>query len=589
MSLSLNQALKAAKNPPNQTEVKRGKDYQSELRILTEAYSRDTIQHQHAWLQLKTYLSNILSTEKYNAIIKYFLFPLDIVNISNDIMTDIYTVFSGRNAAFDVQYPNDRFKEIAEQVLSELNLRQWIEEKGKKVLKSAPNAVTVVDLDKMGNPILVLVPNEKLMGYEFNTDGSFEYIVFCHSEGKDENGNAWKKIGVYDSEYYRVVLEQSGNYSMLVENPHNLGYCPAKFFYDKPKINKREFNRSVPLTNAMGAMVKWQLFELFTYFADHYGTFPIVEYALSQCDDEKCEDGIIAPQPNLGTDNEILSWTQPKACPTCAKNNLIGPGTAVGVEVSEDADVQDTRGVLNFVSVDINGLEFLKTKQEDREGFIKTNTVGYNNTMTKEAVNEQQVRALVESRRKPLLEVKEHLNELYKWIVKTTFKLLYEVDVNVSADFGTEFFIMTEKDILLLIQEAKKSGVQSSEIAELNHLLIATKYKNNPYKAQYMRIAADLEPSPFDTREEVEKKAAAGMISREDYYIKLNFTDLIGKFERENGSIVAFGAELPYEEKINRIKNTLIFYTQQTIGNEQQIEDDSDEQIQDSGSGTSDI
>ncbi len=80
-----------------------------------------------------------------------------------------------------------------------------------------------------------------------------------------------------------------------------------------------------------------------------------------------------------------------------------------------------------------------------------------------------------------------------------------------------------------------------------------------------MAIAADVEPSPFDTREEVEKKAAAGMITREDQYIKLNFNDLLGRFERENGSIVMFGAELPYDQKINRIYDTLLFYTNQKL------------------------
>jgi hypothetical protein len=205
--------------------------------------------------------------------------------------------------------------------------------------------------------------------------------------------------------------------------------------------------------------------------------------------------------------------------------------------------------------------------------------------MTREAVNEQQVRALVESRRKPLLEIKEHLNDLYKWIVKTTIKLLYDVEINVSADFGTEFFILTEKDIMLLIQEAKKAGVQSSEIEELNKLLIQTKYKSNPFKAKRMLIAADVEPSPFDTREEIEKKAASGMITREDQYIKLNFNDLLGRFERENGNIVFFGMELPYDEKIKRIYETLVFYTNQKL---ESNGDDTAEPIGNGATGASD-
>jgi hypothetical protein len=477
---------------------------------------------------------------------KYFTFPLTVVNLSNDVMTDVYTVFNGRNASFDVEFDNDRFKEIAEQVLASLDVRSWIEHKGKKVLKSAPNSVVVIDLDEQGNPILVLLPNEK---------------------------------------YYRVFIEKNGSYTLEVESPHNLGYCPAKFFYDKPLLNKYHFDRSVPLTNTMGVLSQWQFFSTFVYYAEHYGTFPIIEFADSGCEVDGCKGGIVYPEPYLDEENQIREQPIPYDCPSCAKKHLIGPGTAVGVEVSEDADIQDTRGLLRFITPDTGSLEYLQARQAEKENFIKINTVGFNNAVTREAVNEQQVRALMESRKKPLLEIKEYLNDLYKWIVKTTIKLLYEVDIKVSADYGTEFFILTERDILLLIQEAKKAGVQSSEIAELNKLLIQTKYKNNPYKAKRMMIAADVEPSPFDTREEIEKKAASGMITRQDQYIKLNFNDLLGRFERENGSIVMFGIELPYDEKIRRIYNTLVFYTNQKL---ESNGDDPTEQAEASPTGASD-
>ena len=586
MSLSSSQALKVVKNPPNQQKVKEGEKYQSRLRILTEAYSVQEIQHQSAWVELKTYLSNTLTTDKYEAILKYFTFPLSIVNVSNDIMTDVYAVFNSRNATFDVEFQNERFKEIAEQVLASLNVRQWIEKKGKKVLKSAPNAVTVIDLDDQGNPLLVLVPNEKILGYEFTMKGDFDYIVFEHSKGKDDNGKEWRKVAVYDDEFYRVYMVEGSSYTLEVESMHGLGYCPAKFFYDKPLLNKQFFDRSVPLTNAMGTMSEWQFFATFIYYTEHYGTFPVMEYALSGCDDDLCVNGVIYPEPVYDdVEERVREIKQPYKCPTCSQQHLIGPGTGVGVEVSSDPDVQDTRGLLRFVVPEVGSLEYLRSVQLAKENFIKINTVGFNNAVTKEAVNEQQVRALMESRRQPLLEIKEYLNELYKWIVKTTIKLLYDVDINVNADFGTEFFILTEKDILLLIQEAKKAGVPSSEIEELNRMLIETKYKNNPFKVKKMLIAADVEPSPYDSREEIEKKAAAGMITREDQYIKLNFNVLRGRFERENGSIVLYGAELPYDQKIDRIYNTLLFYTNQKL---ESNGDDNTEQSQDSATGISD-
>ena len=98
-------------------------------------------------------------------------------------------------------------------------------------------------------------------------------------------------------------------------------------------------------------------------------------------------------------------------------------------------------------------------------------------------------------------------------------------------------------------------------------------------------ITADLQPSAFDTIEELEKKFAAGMITREDYYISLNFNDLIRRFEMENGNIVTWGNELNYDKKIQRIYDTLIFYTNQKLESNEQ---NSSEQSIISATGTSD-
>lgn len=582
MSLSSSEAIRIVQAPTNHQKVRSGAKYESRIRLLTEAYDSETIEKQSAWQEVKNYLRGTLTTDKYEAIMKYWTFPLSGVNISNDMLSDLFYVFNARNTSFEIQYPNSRLNEASEAMLSNLGVRRWIEDNGKKVLKCAPNSLTIVDIDGDGNPALILVQNEQLLGYELKEDGSFEYVIFQHSKGKDSIGE-WSKIALYDSEFYRVYIVRNGLYKIDVESAHKLDYCPAMFFYDKPLTSKHEFDRSIPLSNTLGILYQWQIFETFLFYAQHYGTFPAMEYADNGCEVSGCEGGIIVSAAMYNGD-EIIGYSQPTACPSCSKKGLIGPGTAIGIEVSDDKDIQDTRGILRFVTPDTTSLEYIGKMQAAKENFIKVNTVGYANGLTGQPVNELQVRSLLESRRKPLLEIKQHLEKLYKFIVKTSIKLMYNVEVNVSCDYGTEYFILTESDILLLIQEAKKAGVQSAEIWELNKMLIETKYKNDPYKVQRMTIASDIEPSPFDTREEVLSKKTSGMISREDYFIKLNFIDLLKRFERENGSIVSFGTELLYAKKIDKIKQTLLFYTKQMLPDEQI----SSEQVQPSGKGISD-
>jgi len=476
------------------------------------------------------------------------------------MLTDLYKVFDGRNANFDIEYTNSRLEEAAEDMLSSLNIRQFIENTGKKVLKSQPNTVVVLDKDINGDPLLLAIPNERIHGYTQNKDGSFDVFMFIHSIGL-ENGRKYTKYGVYDDEYYRVVKQIEGIYTLETEETHDLGYCPARFFYDNPLTSdKFQFNRGVPLSNVLGAMSQWQQFDVFKYYADHIYPFPVTEYPDGGCDDERCVNGTIYYDPILNDDNQEVSQRQPSECSHCANKQIIAPGTSLGITVSQDKEDQDTRGVFRFISPPIDGMKYTGETQKQRESFIKLNVVGYNNESNSAAVNELQVMSSLESRKKPLLDIKAHLDELYKWITKGIVKLTYGVDVRVHANFGTEYFILGEKDILNIIQQAKIAGVQDSEIKQLNRLLIETKYKGNPYTVQKMLITSDVEPSPFDTRLEARAKFAEGMMTREDYYMKVNFTDLIGMFERENGSVIDFGEALSYDKKIKKIKEELLIY-----------------------------
>jgi len=535
------------------------------------------LKNETAWQEVINNLVDKLTVEKFNAITKYTTTPLSIVPVSLSMMDDIYKVFEGRNASFSVDYPHERIQEASSAMLDLLNVRNWIEDKGKVVLKCAPNTVVVVDKDDQGDPKLIAVPNDKIIGYETNKHGDFTVFAFIHSTGTDEHGKPWRKYAVYDANSYRVVYEDSqGNMQEVVDAPHNLGYCPARFFYDNPLVNEHLFNRSIPLAPVRGVMKQWNQINLYEFYQDNFAAFQILEYPDAPCMD--CVDGKIYHEADIGEEGEVLRDAYNTECQTCANKTMMGPGTTLGIIPSTDSTEVDSRNIIRFIEPGIESLKYTGEKQAGRENFIKINTVGYNSALSKEAMNESQVMAIVESRKKPLLTIASHLNALYVWITQTAVKVTYNVDVTVHANFGTEFFILSEKDILFLIQEAKKAGVQSTEIQQLNRQLIETKYKTSPHLVQKMLINADVEPNAYDTQEEARSKFSEGMITREDYYIKSNFTDLIGRFTRENGSVVMFGKEMPYDRKIESIKNTLLFYTSQKLPKDEAGIEDGDSQ-----------
>jgi len=93
------------------------------------------LKNETAWQEVINNLVDKLTVEKFNAITKYTTTPLSIVPVSLSMMDDIYKVFEGRNASFSVDYPHERIQEASSAMLDLLNVRNWIEDKGKVVLK----------------------------------------------------------------------------------------------------------------------------------------------------------------------------------------------------------------------------------------------------------------------------------------------------------------------------------------------------------------------------------------------------------------------------------------------------------------------
>jgi hypothetical protein len=274
----------------------------------------------------------------------------------------------------------------------------------------------------------------------------------------------------------------------------------------------------------------------------------------------------------------------PTACKTCTANKFSGAGTAIKINPKIDNDENDVSGYFRFISPPTENLAFEQTKQDQRENFIKVNTTGFNDMMNKEAVNADQVRSLMEDRKKPLLKLAGICNRLHKWMVSTAIKLAVDVDVMVHANYGTEWFLLTEAQLQELFVGAKTAGMPESEIDQLYKLLIETKYKGDPQTVRKLMIENNLNPAPYSTLEECYKKLEMGVMQLEDLYIKANFTKFVQRFERENGSLVDFGTDITFEQKIDIIYNTFKTY----VKDETEQTDTGESSQQEQGAGASD-
>ena len=566
------QAIEYLKSRHNISLISNGLRYESRLRVVTEAQFFEEVQNESGFLEMKGVVRNSLG-EKTDRAFNFATYPLPITAVTKDITHDVNRVFDGRDTNFKTFYNTSQEEKRGEKMLLELgdkSPRTFITEKGKVVLKNSPNSFIVVDKDEKGNPYPIFLYNKDIEGIQFDhvDKNKLEFIIFMHSK----EGNI-KNYAFYDADSYRIIQNNNGVYTVIVNNKHDFGYCPARPFLGICLNRKNEFNRWNPFAESLSFLIKWQLFYMYMEWAELGVIFPMTEIPKVGCKVEGCIDGSIEVVKEGGI-------TDIKACPSCSNKvkNLLGPGTVIEVPTARFEGELDDFGKVRFISPPTQNLELGQELQDKRLSMARLLITGFTKVMEKEAVNIEQVKSVMESARKPLLFMSDMLNDTYKWLTKTLLKGI-NIDANIQANFGTQWFLLGQEQIQKLFSDAKTMGMPESELSELFNLLVETKYKGNPELIARIKIENELNPAPFKTIEECYKMAEKGVMSQEDLSIKANLTALIQKFERENGSIVSFGNDamrnntMSFDDKINAILNILKTYvTNENTG--QQITDE---------------
>ena len=132
--------------------------------------------------------------------------------------------------------------------------------------------------------------------------------------------------------------------------------------------------------------------------------------------------------------------------------------------------------------------------------------------------------------------------------------------ISAKVNYGTEFYIYDVNELREQYKTAKESGASESELDALHNKIIETEYRNNPTELQRMLVLSELEPYRHLTRDEVLNLFGRGIVSETDMRIKLNFSNFVRRFERENTNLLEFGTEIPYQKKIDIITQKFIDY-----------------------------
>lgn len=518
------------------------------------------------------FVSNLIPDDKFKIFKTLFRYPVKTNGVTKICFDKLSRIFDGRNPAFNYQFmeseQRDDWEYYRQNVLKEPEI--W-SSKGWEYFKTEINSVLIVDLpteqdaaDKYPRPYFYWLPIEQVITFDADpVTGVMRWIIFKQND---------KRIAVIDDERYRVFAGKDGTIGeLLIDSPHDLGYAPARFFWNQP-INLKEPDVKVsPLTEQLESMDWYLFYHISKRHLDMYGSYPIYSGYEQSCDytnaenGDYCDGGFLKDkQGNYKLDQSGIL----QRCPKCGDKRIVGVGSFVEIPVPDGDKQPDLRNPVQMLTVDRNSLDYNVAEEERLRNDIITSIVGTNEEITtRDALNEQQIKANFESQSTVLNRIKKGFEEAQQFVDETVCRLRYgNLFVSAKINLGTEFYIFDVKELRELYKLAKETGASEAELDAMQNQIIETEYRNDPTQLQRMLVLAELEPYRHLTRAEVLNLYGQQIISEPELRVKLNFANFVRRFERENTNILEFGTQIPFSEKIKIITNKFYEYASENKG-----------------------
>lgn len=520
-----------------------------------------------------SFVSNLIPHDKFKIFKTLFRYPVKTNEVTGICFDKLSRIFDGRNPAFNYQFMNteqrDDWEYYRVNVLHEPDI--WAT-KGWEFFKSEINSVLIVDLpteQKAGEtypaPYFYWLPIESVIAFEANrTTGVMDWIIFRQDGGR---------IAVIDEERYRVFREEKGGNigELLVDNRHDLGYCPARFFWNEAISLRDPDVKASPLTKELESLDWYLFYHLSKRHLDLYGAYPIYSGYEQACDFSNSENGDYCDGGFLKDRQGFYRYDSAgllMRCPKCGEKRIVGVGSFVEVPIPGE-NQPDLRNPVQMLTVDRASLDYNVAEEERLRNAIITSVVGTNEEITtRDALNEQQIRANFESQSTVLNRVKKGFEAAQQFVDETICRLRYgTMFVSAKINMGTDFYVFDAAELRNRYKVARESGASEAELDALHNQILETEYRNDPTQLQRMLTLAELEPYRHMTRDEVLNLSDKGIISATDMRIKLNFNNFVRRFERENTNILEFGANIPFQRKIEIINQRFAEYANESINN----------------------
>lgn len=566
MALELNQIKQILQKPTKRQTIQKAVNMQRRLRFHTETNVAVSDINQPTTIFLD-WVRQLLPKDKFNIFLHLFKFPLLTPAVVEDVYRELERVFYSRNSSSSYQFTDSELAEDWSQYKkNNLNEPEVWKTTGWKRMQVSPNSILVVDLPQVQTslrpePYFYWLEIDAVIDYQtFRLDeNQFEWLIFKQPE---------HRIAVFDDTSIRVyqLNEKNEIQSLISEAKHDLGYCPARFFWSTQLNEKNKDLKKNPITKELSNLDWYLFFSISKQHLDLYAPYPIYSAYEADCNFENnetgdyCDGGFLR---NAKGEYKILNDGTVEKCPCCSEKRIAGPGSFLEVPIPNQSEgVTDMRNPVQITTIDKDSLDYNVNECARLKNEIVISVVGSGGTVSeKEAINETQVTANFESKTSVLNALKTNFELAQKFVEDTVCKLRYGgAFISSSVNWGTEFYVFTVTELYSKYKQAKENGASNSELDAISQQILEVEYRNNPLVLQRMLILKQLEPYPHKTLDEVLKLYEKELLNENLVKLKINFSTLIEKFERENINIIEFASNKPMREKIDIINKKLLEY-----------------------------
>ena len=566
MALELNQIKQILQKPTKRQTIQKAVNMQRRLRFHTETNVAVSDISQPTTIFLD-WVRQLLPKDKFNMFLHLLKFPLPTPAVVEDVYRELERVFYSRNSSSSYQFTDSELAEDWSQYKkNNLNEPEVWKTIGWKRMQVSPNSILVVDLPQVQaslrpEPYFYWLEIDAVIDYQtFRLDeNQFEWLIFKQPE---------HRIAVFDDTSIRVyqLNEKNEIQSLISEAKHDLGYCPARFFWSTQLNEKNKDLKKNPITKELSNLDWYLFFSISKQHLDLYAPYPIYSAYEADCNFENnetgdyCDGGFLR---NAKGEYKILNDGTVEKCPCCSEKRVAGPGSFLEVPIPNQSEgVVDMRNPVQITTIDKDSLDYNVNECARLKNEIVISVVGSGGTVSeKEAINETQVTANFESKTSVLNALKTNFELAQKFVEDTVCKLRYGgAFISSSVNWGTEFYVFTVTELYSKYKQAKENGASNSELDAISQQILEVEYRNNPLVLQRMLILKQLEPYPHKTLDEVLKLYEKELLNENLVKLKINFSTLVEKFERENINIIEFASNKPMREKIDIINKKLLEY-----------------------------